>query len=121
MPEFFPPGGQKIYGARAQCTILVQNAFHAEFAARFCRAHFDFHKLFNKTVENFRTRCMERTSFDFVSATELLPGEQTVIFCAPRFGHSIEPHWFHTMKLRQRADVRDRDMIYLRPTSSGLQ
>jgi hypothetical protein len=99
----------------------VQNAFRAGFAARFCRAHFDFHKLFNKTVENFRTRRIERTSFDFDSATELLPGEQADIFCAPRFGHSIEPHGFHTLKLRQRADVRGRDMIYLRPTSSGLQ
>ncbi|HUJ82713.1 MAG TPA: hypothetical protein VLW83_12585 [Candidatus Acidoferrales bacterium] len=95
----------------------MQNAFRAGFAARFCRAHFDFHILFNKTVENFRTRRVEQTPFDFDSATELLPAEQTVIFGAPRFGHSFEPRGFHTMKLRQRAEVRDRDMIYLRPAS----
>jgi hypothetical protein len=121
MPEFVPSGGRKTHSARARCTIIVQNAFRAEFAARFCRTKFDFHKLFNTTVENFRARCMEQTSFDIDSATELLPGEQTVIFCAPRFGHSIEGSGFHTMKLRQHADVHDRDMIYLRPTSSGLQ
>jgi len=82
---------------------------------------FDFHKLFNTTVENFRTRRAERTSFEFDSATELLPAEQTVIFGAPRVGHNMEPHGFHTLKLRQRPDLRGRDMIYLRPTSSGLQ
>jgi hypothetical protein len=94
---------------------MVQNAFRAEFAARFRRANFDFHKLFNTTVENFRTLYTEQTSSGVDSANELHSFEPTCYF--RRAGTPV-PHRgnrSHTMKLRQRADVHDRDMIYLRP------
>jgi hypothetical protein len=54
-----------------RCTIMVQTAFRAAFAARFRRERRDFHKLFNKTVENFHALFTKRCLSYSDSATQL--------------------------------------------------
>ena len=53
---------------------MVQSAFRAAFAGRFRREHRDFHKVFNKTVENFHALFTERHLSYPDSATQLRHG-----------------------------------------------
>jgi hypothetical protein len=66
------PGISRV--VNVSCTIMVQSAFRTAFAAQFRCERRDFHKLFNKTVENFHALFTERHLSYSDSATQLRQG-----------------------------------------------